>query len=63
MKGRPHVQAVAEYFRTDPAYAVELLAEVRSDGDQDELAIFLRQMDEAFVIDYKLPGSATVEQP
>ncbi|MDH4908210.1 hypothetical protein ACWA5G_10360 [Xanthomonas axonopodis pv. ricini] len=63
MKDRPHGQAMAEYFRTNPAYAAELLAEVCSDGDQDELAILLRQIDEAFVINYKLSGSASVEQP
>ncbi|MBW9239325.1 MULTISPECIES: hypothetical protein [Pseudomonas] len=62
MKDRPHGQAMAEYFRADPAYAAELLAEVCSDGDQDELAILLPQMDEAFVINYKLSGSASVEQ-
>ncbi|AVQ07029.1 TPA: hypothetical protein HH295_02955 [Xanthomonas vasicola pv. zeae] len=63
MKDRPHGQAMAEYFRANPAYAAELLAEVCSDGDQDELAILLRQIDEAFVINYKLSGSASVEQP
>ena len=63
MKDRPHGQAMAEYFRADPAYAAELLAEVCFDGDQDELAILLRQMDEAFVIDCKLPDSASVERP
>lgn len=53
---------MAEYFRADPAYAAELLADVRSGGDQDELAILMRQMDEAFMIDHKLPGSASEEQ-
>ncbi|WP_430541379.1 hypothetical protein [Xanthomonas phaseoli] len=54
---------MAEYFQAHPAYAVELLAEVCSDGDRGELAILLRQMNEAFVIDSKLPGSAPLEQP
>lgn len=62
MKDRSHLQAMAEYFRADPAYAAELLADVRSGGDQDELAILMRQMDEAFMIDHKLPGSASEEQ-
>ncbi|UAY93244.1 hypothetical protein KSL88_06100 [Pectobacterium polaris] len=63
MKDRPHGQAMAEYFRAHPAYAAELISEVCSDGDQGELAILLRQMDEAFVLDSKLPSSATLEQP
>lgn len=62
MKDKPHVQAMAEYFRADPPYAEELLAKVRSDGNQDELAILLRQLDEAFGSDHKVPGSASVGQ-
>lgn len=49
---------MAEYFRVDPTYAAELLAEVRRDGNPDELAILLRQMDEAFGSDCKRSGSA-----
>lgn len=48
MKDRSHDQAMAEQFRADPAYAAELLAEVRRDGDPAELAATLRQMAEAF---------------
>ncbi|MZH99451.1 addiction module antidote protein [Dickeya dianthicola] len=44
MKDRSHDAAMAEYFRADPAYAVELLAKVRRYGDPAELAILLRQM-------------------
>ncbi|QBL15882.1 hypothetical protein [Pseudomonas aeruginosa] len=58
MKDRPHREAMAEYFRVDPTYAAELLAEVRRDGNPDELAILLRQMDEAFGSDCKRSGSA-----
>ncbi len=48
---------MAEYFRADPTYAAELLAEVRRDGSPDELAILLRQMDEAIGSDCKRSGS------
>ncbi|MCP1107184.1 addiction module antidote protein [Serratia nevei] len=44
MKDRLHDMAMAEHFRADPAYAAELLAEVRRNGDPAELAILLRQM-------------------
>ena len=48
MKSRPHDTAMAELFRVDPAYAAELLVEVRRNGNSAELAIFLRQMAKAF---------------
>ncbi|HBL7680196.1 TPA: hypothetical protein LTB47_002726 [Escherichia coli] len=59
MKDRPHRDAMAEQFRADPTYAAELLAEVRRDGNPDELAILLRQMHEAFGDDCTRSGSAT----
>ncbi|AYZ81346.1 TPA: XRE family transcriptional regulator [Klebsiella pneumoniae] len=39
---------MAEAFRKDPAYAVELLNSILEDGDQDELLIARRQITEAF---------------
>ncbi|EUC83122.1 addiction module antidote protein [Pseudomonas aeruginosa] len=39
---------MAEVFRNDPAYAVELLNSILEDGEQGELLIALRQMAEAF---------------
>ena len=48
MSDRPHDKAMVEHFRANPSYAAELLAEVRRDGDLAELAILLRQTDEAF---------------
>jgi probable addiction module antidote protein len=39
---------MAEIFRDDPDYAVELLNAIFEDGDQAELLIVLRQMAEAF---------------
>jgi len=48
MKDRAHDDAMAEAFRKDPAYAVELLNSILEDGDQGELLIALRQMAKAF---------------
>ncbi|EAR5731529.1 addiction module antidote protein [Salmonella enterica] len=59
MKDRSHDAVMAEYFRADPAYAVELLAEVRRDGDPAELAILLRQMATASAGDARLDDAGT----
>ena len=48
MKDREHDEAMAEVFRNDPAYAVELLNSILEDGDQGELLVTLRQMTKAF---------------
>jgi probable addiction module antidote protein len=48
MKDRTHDEAMAEAFRADPDYAVELLNSILEDGDQGELLIALRQMTKAF---------------
>ena len=48
MKDRAHDDAMAEVFRKDPAYAVELLNNILEDGEQGELLIALRQMTKAF---------------
>jgi probable addiction module antidote protein len=48
MKDRSHDAAMADVFRRDPAYAVELLNSILEDGDQAELLIALRQMTDAF---------------
>lgn len=48
MKDRPHDEAMAEQFHADPAYATELLTEVRCSGDSVEVAILLRQLAKAF---------------
>jgi probable addiction module antidote protein len=39
---------MAEIFRDDPEYAVELLNAILEDGDRAELQIALRQMAKAF---------------
>jgi hypothetical protein len=48
MKDRSHDEAMVEQFHADPAYAAELLTEVRRNCDSAELAILSRQMAKAF---------------
>jgi probable addiction module antidote protein len=48
MKDRSHDESMAELFKEDPAYAVELLNGILEDGEQRELLIALRQMTRAF---------------
>ncbi|MFC2590406.1 MAG: DNA-binding protein [Ottowia sp.] len=57
MKDRAHDDAMAEIFRKDPAYAVELLNSILEDGDQGELLIALCQMAKAFGGMSKAQGS------
>ena len=48
MKYREHDEVVAQNFRADPIYSLQLLDEVIRDGDHSELAILLRQINRAF---------------
>jgi probable addiction module antidote protein len=48
MRDKAHDEAMAEVFRQDPAYALELLNSILEDGEQSELLIVLRQMAKAF---------------
>ncbi len=48
MKDKPHDEAMAQVYREDPAYAVQLLNSILEDGDQSELLIALRQIAKAF---------------
>jgi putative addiction module killer protein len=48
MRSRPHDEAMADLYRSDPALAVELINGILADGDQVELLIVLRQMAQAF---------------
>ena len=45
---RPHVDAMAELYRNDPAFAIEIINSILEDGDQAELLITLRQLTKAF---------------
>jgi len=51
MKDRCHDEAMAELFKEDPAYAVDLVNSILDDGDQDDLQIAFRQMDKAGLFD------------
>lgn len=44
MKDRSHDEAMAEIFQADPSYAIELLAEVWSEGGAAEVAVLVRQL-------------------
>jgi DNA-binding phage protein len=48
VKDRSHDEAMAELFRNDPGYAVQMLNSILEDGDQSELLITLRQLTRAF---------------
>lgn len=48
MKDRTHDEAMAEMYREDPAYALQLLDSILEDGDQGELLTILRQMAKVF---------------
>lgn len=48
MKDTSHDDAMATYFRANPEYAIELLAELRLNGSLWEQLILLRQMRKAF---------------
>lgn len=48
MKSKPHDVAMAELYRGDPAFALDVLNSILADGDQAELLIALRQMTKAF---------------
>ena len=48
MKDRMHDEAMAEIYREDPEYALQLLNSILEDGDQSEFLIALRQMAKAF---------------
>jgi len=48
MSERTFDDMMAESFRKDPAYAIELLNDILEDGEPAELLIALRQMSKAF---------------
>lgn len=48
MKSRPHDEAMAELYRSDPALALETINQILEEGDQAELLIVLRQLAQAF---------------
>lgn len=48
IRSRPHDEAMAELYGSDPALALEVINGILADGDQAELLIVLRQMAQAF---------------
>nr|WP_278874296.1 addiction module antidote protein [Variovorax paradoxus] len=44
MKSKAHDDAMAELYRDDPAFALEVINAILEDGDPAELLIVLRQM-------------------
>lgn len=47
MRSRPHDDAMAELYRSEPALALEIINGILADGDQAELMIVLRQLAQA----------------
>ena len=48
MRSRPHDDAMAELYRDDPTFALDVINGFLQDGDQAELLIVLRQIAQAF---------------
>jgi probable addiction module antidote protein len=48
MKSRAHDEAMAELYRKDPEFALQVINNIFEDGNQGELLIVLRQMAKAF---------------
>lgn len=48
MKSRAHDEAMADLYRKDPEFALQVINNILEDGDQGELLIVLRQMAKAF---------------
>lgn len=48
MRSRPYDEAMAQLYREDPAFALQVLNDVLADGDQGELLIILRHIALAF---------------
>ena len=48
MRSRSHDEAMAEFYRNDPAAALAVINGILEDGDQGELLVVLRHMALAF---------------
>lgn len=48
MKNRSHDEAMAELYRKDPEFALQVINSILEEGDQGELLITLRQMAKAY---------------
>lgn len=47
-RSRPHDDAMAELYRGDPSFALEVVNGILEEGDQAELLLVLRQMTQAY---------------
>lgn len=47
-RSRPHYEAMATLYRSDPALALEVINDILTHGDQAELLSVLRQLTQAF---------------
>lgn len=59
MKSKAHDHAMAELYRDDPAFALEVINAILEDGDPAELPIVLRQMAQALGGVQAVPGRPT----
>ena len=48
VRSRPHDDAMAELYRKDPRFALDVVNGILADCNQAELLVVLRQMAEAF---------------
>jgi probable addiction module antidote protein len=48
MKSKAHDDAMAELYRNDPEFALQVINSVLEDGDQGEMLVVLRQMAKSF---------------
>jgi probable addiction module antidote protein len=48
MRDKSHDEAMAELYKNDPGFALDVLNAILEEGDQGELLITLRQMTKAF---------------
>jgi probable addiction module antidote protein len=48
MKSKAHDDAMAELYRNDPEFAVQVINTILEDGNQAELLLVLRQMAKAY---------------
>lgn len=48
MKSKPHDEAMAELYRSDPSLALDVINGILEDGNQAELLTVLRQLAQAF---------------
>ena len=56
-------EAMAEYYRSHPDYAISMLKQLLIDGEPDEFAVILRQMESAFAIASDAPSPSDRVNP